>query len=60
MIEIMTTGELQMSYELKEYLNSINLTKENLMDSDDPMWERSIIHSSSINVLHHLTTLLCW
>jgi len=29
-----------MSYELKEYLNSINLTKENLMDGDDPMWEK--------------------
>ena len=29
-----------MSYELKEYLNSINYTKENLMDSDDPMWEK--------------------
>ena len=29
-----------MSYELKHYLNSINLTKENLMDSDDPMWEK--------------------
>ena len=29
-----------MSYELKEYLRSINQTKENLMDSDDPMWEK--------------------
>ena len=29
-----------MSYELKEYLKSINQTKENLMDSDDPMWEK--------------------
>lgn len=32
--------EVQMSYELKEYLNAINFTKENLMDSDDPMWEK--------------------
>jgi hypothetical protein len=29
-----------MSYQLKDYLNSINHTKENLMDSDDPMWEK--------------------
>ena len=29
-----------MSYELKHYLNSINHTKENLMASDDPMWEK--------------------
>tara|TARA_B100000287_G_scaffold113738_2_gene105873 strand:- start:3467 stop:3856 length:390 start_codon:yes stop_codon:yes gene_type:complete len=29
-----------MSYELKEYLNSINFTKEDLMASDDPMWEK--------------------
>ena len=27
-------------YELKEYLNSINITKKNLMDSDDPLYER--------------------
>jgi len=29
-----------MSYELKEYLNSINVTKQNLMESDDPLWEK--------------------
>ena len=29
-----------MSYELKDYLKSINETKENLMESDDPMWEK--------------------
>tara|TARA_A100001015_G_scaffold321639_1_gene453646 strand:+ start:1695 stop:2084 length:390 start_codon:yes stop_codon:yes gene_type:complete len=29
-----------MSYELKDYLNSINHTKENLLDSDDEMWEK--------------------
>ena len=29
-----------MSYQLKDYLNSINLTKENLMETDDPMWEK--------------------
>ncbi len=27
-------------YELKEYLNSINYTKKNLMDSEDIMWEK--------------------
>ena len=34
------TGEIQMSYELKEYLNAINYKKENLMDSEDEMWEK--------------------
>ena len=29
-----------MSYELKHYLKSINETKEHLMESDDPMWEK--------------------
>ena len=29
-----------MSYELKEYLNAINSTKEKLMDSEDEMWEK--------------------
>ena len=27
-------------YELKEYLKSINTTKENLMDKDDPLYEK--------------------
>ena len=27
-----------MSYKLKEYLNSINFTKKNLMESEDKMW----------------------
>jgi hypothetical protein len=27
-------------YELKHYLKSLNETKENLMESDDPMWEK--------------------
>jgi hypothetical protein len=34
------TSEVQMSYELKEYLNAINYNKEKLMDSDDLMWEK--------------------
>tara|TARA_A100001015_G_C14743444_1_gene614640 strand:+ start:329 stop:718 length:390 start_codon:yes stop_codon:yes gene_type:complete len=29
-----------MSYELKHYLNAINFTKEKLMDTDDPLWEK--------------------
>ena len=29
-----------MAYELKEYLKSINNTKQNLMDSEDKMWEK--------------------
>ena len=27
-------------YELKDYLNAINVTKESLMDTDDEMWEK--------------------
>ena len=29
-----------MSYELKEYLNALNFTKKNLMDSDDLLWQK--------------------
>ena len=29
-----------MSYELKEYLNAINFTKKNLMDSEDLLWQK--------------------
>ena len=29
-----------MSSELKEYLNAINFTKKNLMDSDDLLWQK--------------------
>ncbi len=28
-------------YPLKDYLNSINLNKDNVMDTDDPGWERN-------------------
>jgi|TARA_Y100000004_G_scaffold158094_1_gene184217 hypothetical protein len=28
-------------YPLKDYLNTINQTKENLMDGDDPAWEKN-------------------
>jgi hypothetical protein len=27
-------------YELKDYLNAINFTKQNLMDTDDLLWEK--------------------
>jgi len=29
-----------MAYELKEYLNAINFSKEKLMDSEDLLWEK--------------------
>ena len=63
-----------MSYELKDYLNSLNVTKENLMDSDDPMWEKkyapfiinkclapfndTIMFVNEMNMRHHLDTKL--
>ena len=63
-----------MSYELKEYLRSINQTKVNLMDSDDPMWEKkyspyiinkciapfndTIMFVNEINMRHHLENKL--
>ena len=63
-----------MSYELKEYLKSINQTKKNLMDSDDPMWEKkyspyiinkciapfndTIMFVNEINMRHHLENKL--
>ena len=63
-----------MSYELKDYLNSLNVTKENLMESDDPMWEKkyspyiinkclapfndTIMLVNEINMRHHLDTKL--
>jgi hypothetical protein len=63
-----------MSYELKEYLKSINETKENLMDSDDPMWEKkyssfiinkclapfndTIMLVNEMNMRHHLDSKL--
>ena len=63
-----------MSYELKDYLKSINETKENLMESDDPMWEQryspfiinkclapfndTIMLVNEMNMRHHLDTKL--
>ena len=63
-----------MSYELKDYLNSINFTKENLMSESDPTWEKkyppfiinkclsgfidTIIFSNEMNLNHQLPSRL--
>lgn len=63
-----------MSYELKDYLNSINFTKENLMSEEDPTWEKkyppfiinkclsgfidTIIFSNEMNLNHQLPSRL--
>ena len=63
-----------MSYELKDYLGSINETKKNLMDSDDPIWEKkyspyiinkclapfndTIMLVNELNMRHHLDSKL--
>ena len=57
-------------YELKDYLNAINYTKEKLLDSEDEMWEKkyapfivnkclapfpdTIMLVNEINQRHHL------
>ena len=57
-------------YELKDYLNAINITKKRLMDSDDLSWEKkypsfiinrclssfydTIMHSNEMNGYHFL------
>jgi len=57
-------------YELKDYLNAINVTKEPLMDSEDEMWEKkyapfivnkcvapfpdTILLVNELNQYHHL------
>ena len=61
-------------YELKEYLNSINHKKDNLMDTEDAMWEKKypafIVNKclapfpdtiglvNEINIHHHLDNKL--
>ena len=63
-----------MTYELKDYLKSINRTKEKLMDNDDELWEKKyppfIINKclapfpetvhlvNDMNVNHHLDSKL--
>ena len=57
-------------YELKEYLNAINVSKESLLDSEDEMWEKkyapfivnkcvapfpdTILLVNEVNQYHHL------
>ena len=46
-------------YKLKDYLNSINHTKEPLMDSEDEMWEKKYSPFISNRCLYpHLDTIL--
>ena len=61
-------------YELKDYLNAINYTKESLLDSDDEQWEKkyypfivnkcvapfpdTVMLVNEINQLHHLNKRL--
>jgi hypothetical protein len=63
-----------MSYELKDYLNSINHTKEYLIDDSDPQWEKkypsfiinkcmsgfidTIMFANEMNINHNLPTKL--
>ena len=63
-----------MTYELKDYLKSINKTKENLMDNDDELWVKKYppfiinkclapfpetVHlGNEMNVNHHLDSKL--
>ena len=63
-----------MSYELKDYLNSINFTKENLMSEEDPTWEKkyppfivnkclsgfidTVMFANEMNVNHQLPSRL--
>ena len=63
-----------MSYELKDYLNSINFTKEYLMDDSDPQWEKkypafvvnrcmsshidTIMFANEMNIHHQLPSKL--
>ena len=58
-----------MSYELKDYLNAINNTKQKLMDTDDNIWEKkypsyiinkglsyfsdTVMMANEMNRLHH-------
>ena len=63
-----------MTYELKDYLKSLNETKEHLLESDDPMWEKkyspyiinkclapfndTIMLVNEMNMRHHLDSKL--
>ena len=63
-----------MNYELKDYLNSINFSKEYLMGEEDPTWEKkypafiinkclsgfvdTIMYANEMNLNHQLPTKL--
>ncbi len=63
-----------MSYELKDYLNSINFSKEYLLDEQDPQWEKkyapfiinkcmsshidTIMFANEMNINHQLPSKL--
>ena len=47
------------NYPLKDYLNTINLTKKNLMEQGDPLWEKkypAFIVTKCLS--HHLDTVM--
>jgi hypothetical protein len=46
-------------YPLKDYLNSINFSKENRMKSDDPLWEKCYpAYIVNKCMSHHLDTVM--
>ena len=67
---VRTIAWIFIMYELKDYLNSINYTKEHLLDSEDEQWEKkyppfiinkcvapfpdTILLVNELNQLHHV------
>ena len=67
---VKTIAWIFLMYELKDYLNSINYTKEQLLDSEDEQWEKkyppfiinkcvapfpdTILLVNELNQLHHV------
>ena len=67
---VKTIAWIFIMYELKDYLNSINYTKEHLLDSEDEQWEKkyppfiinkcvapfpdTILLVNELNQLHHV------
>ena len=49
-----------MAYELKDYLNAINTTKEPLMSSEDPEWEKKYPSYVVNSALDLMQTLYYW
>ena len=47
------------NYPLKDYLNSINRTKQNLMREDDPLWEKKYpAYIVNKCLSHHMDTIM--